>query len=95
MLMLRTHLGELPVEEIPTDSLSELEEGFEDAFEKTVSRNSSITVLKIMRNLKKRYGCSLNRNRFDKILSFFILVGEHFTKTMSGRLNTRCLWGQL
>ena len=34
MLMLRTHLGELPVEEIPTDSLSELEEGFEDAFEK-------------------------------------------------------------
>ena len=34
MLMLRTHLGELPVEEIPKDSLFALEEGFEDAFEK-------------------------------------------------------------
>ena len=34
MLMLRTHLGELPQEEISTDSFSELEEGFEDAFEK-------------------------------------------------------------
>ncbi|MEC8156826.1 MAG: hypothetical protein VX080_07520, partial [SAR324 cluster bacterium] len=95
MLMIRTHLGELPLEEIHTDSLSELEEGFEDAFEKkTLSRNSSITVLKIMRNLKKRYGCSFNRNRFDRIFSFFILVGEPFTKTRSGQLNTRCLWGQ-
>ena len=95
MLILRTHLGELPVEEIPTDSLSELEEASKTSLKKPLSRNSSITVLKIMRNLKKPSGCSFNRKRFDKILSFFILVGGPFTKTMSGRLNTRCLWGQL